>query len=128
MPKPAGMQASRSPPHPAVSWLLPSILALLSLAAAAAIELQPPARGPVAAVFPPWWGAARSMLAAASAGPVVRLGALPSIVVALPAPGGLARLRRAGAWLLLNPAALGGCAAPQSLHPPGPLHPPGNPT
>ena len=110
VPKPARMKASQPARHPAASWLLPSALALVSLAAAAGIELQPAPRGPVAAVFPPWWGGARAMLAAASAGPVVRLGALPFIVVALPVAGdGFARLRGQGAWLLLNPQALGGC-------------------
>jgi hypothetical protein len=91
-------------------WLLPAALALFSLVAVAAIELEPAAQGPVAAVFPPWWSGPRAMLAAASAGPVVRLGALPFIVVTLPAAGGgFARLRRQGAWLLLNPQAVGGC-------------------
>ena len=105
MPKPAGMNGSRPSP-----WLLPAALALFSLAAAAAISLQPAAGGPVAAVFPPWWSASRAMLAAASAGPVVRLGGLPFIVVALPAKGGgRKQLRRQGAWLLLNPQAAGAC-------------------
>ena len=56
------------------SLLLPGLLTLGSIAAALSISLAPPASGPVAAVFPPWWAAARSMLAAANAGSVVRFG------------------------------------------------------
>lgn len=108
MPKPAGMNAYRPS-----TWLLPTALAFFSLAAATAISLQPATGGPVAAVFPPWWSASRAMLAAASAGPVVRLGGLPFIVVAFPPPGGgRLQLRRQGAWLLLNPQAAGGCGGP----------------
>jgi hypothetical protein len=90
---------------------LPLVLAVGALLVCALFELQPVPGGPVAAVFPLWWNGTRAVLAAAPAGAVIRFGALPSIVILQPLPGGGARLRRAGAWALLNPAALGGCTA-----------------
>jgi hypothetical protein len=84
------------------------LMAVLPLAVAAAALLAPPAQGAVAAVFPPWWDAAAAVTAAGAAGPVVRLGALPFVVVVAAADRSV--LRAAGAWLLLDPVALGGCA------------------
>lgn len=94
---------------PLRALVLPSALTLGTLLACAAIELAPAPAGPVAAVFPPWWGGTRAVLAAAPAGAVIRFGALPCIVILQPAPLGRTLLRRAGAWAILNPAALGGC-------------------
>jgi len=84
------------------------LLALLPLGVALGAQAAPPAGGAVAAVFPPWWDAARAFAAAGTAGPVARFGAVPFIVI-VAAPN-RARLRAAGAWLLLDPRALGGCA------------------
>ncbi len=82
-------------------------LAMLTLAP------RPPApEGAVlAAVFPPWWNATRSFLAASEAGvAIIRAGVLPAIlVVRLDHAESRARLREAGAWLLLDPQALGDC-------------------
>ena len=75
------------------------------------MDMEPAAAGPVAAVFPPWWGGTQAFRAAAQTGAVVRFGALPCIVIVLPAQvSGRAALWRAGAWAVLNPAAFGGCA------------------
>jgi hypothetical protein len=94
------------------SWVagyVPLILiGLLPLGVAVAAQFAPPADGPVAAVFPPWWDARSAFVAAGDAGPVVRFGALPFIVIV--AATDRARLRAAGAWLLLDPRALGLCA------------------
>jgi hypothetical protein len=88
----------------------PVTLALASLAASASIALQPAPRGPIAAVFPPWWSAQHTMLAAAQGGPVIRFGAWSFIVITGPGSAATAsELRRQGAWLLLNPVALGAC-------------------
>ncbi len=87
------------------------LMAVLPLGVALGAQARPPAVGPVAAVFPPWWHAARAFAAAGTAGPVARFGALPFIVI-VAAPD-RARLRAAGAWLLLDPRALGGCAQTQ---------------
>lgn len=64
----------------------------------------------VAAVFPPWWTASRSLSAASQAGAVLDAGVLPFVlIVRSPHPGLSARLRAAGALILLNPLGLGGC-------------------
>jgi hypothetical protein len=71
--------------------------------------MQPPPSGLVALFFPPWWGATKSMLAAAADGSLVRFGALPFIVVVAPDSDVSARqIRQSGAWLVLNPE-FGGC-------------------
>lgn len=62
----------------------------------------------VAVVFPPWWGGARSALAALPAGPVAGFGGAGFIVLLPQADP--AALRAAGAWLILPAALLGGCA------------------
>ena len=89
------------------SAVLPAAVCAGSLAAALLLSMAPSPEGPVAAVFPPWWDGARSLAAAAPAGAVVRFGALPFIVVVAPERRDL--LHRAGAWLILDPRALGGC-------------------
>ena len=65
----------------------------------------------VAAVFPPWWSAERTIIAAAAAeASVIRTGALSTIVVVQPArENGLAKLRTAGAWLTIDPQAIAAC-------------------
>ncbi len=89
-------------------YLPAAALALASLAGALQITLQPQPGGAVAAVFPPWWAAPETFTAAAAAGPVIRFGAWPFIVILAPGTKPLA-LRQHGAWLLLNPQALGAC-------------------
>lgn len=69
----------------------------------------------VAAVFPPWWSAARAASAAASAGDIAGAGALSSImIVSSDAPGLDVRLRAAGAIILLSPGLAGLCDVPVS--------------
>lgn len=93
-------------------WLPCTALALSSAIGVATLSLGPPRAGPVAALFPPWWSATRSMRAAASAGRIVRFGAAGFVVVVVPDDAASAdRLHRSGAWLLLDPEALGGCIA-----------------
>lgn len=70
-----------------------------------------PTSGPVVAVFPPWWDAAHSIASAASGGSVLGLGLRDFVVLLAPDEiGGRQRLWHAGAWLLLNPSGLVGCA------------------
>ena len=93
--------------------LLPYAVLVVSLVLTGIAALAPLPGQPVAAVFPPWWGAARAFAAAArSNSPVVRLGLFPNIVI-LPGltTGASSRLHRAGALLLLNAQALGACAS-----------------
>jgi hypothetical protein len=86
---------------------------LASSLGTASLELRPlgTVGAPIAAVFPPWWPADRAFVAAASAGgAVVRAGAWPNILVVAAEDDDLPRrLREAGAWLLVNPIAIGGC-------------------
>ncbi len=84
------------------------LAALVPLAVALASTLAPLPNGPVAAVFPPWWSATDAVASAAAAGRVIRFGAFPFIVVVLATDR--AELRAHGAWVLLDPRALGGCA------------------
>ena len=90
-----------------------TLLLVASTLAFAGLSLAPPQApgAPVAVVFPPWWGATRSFLAASAAGvAVIRAGAIPAIlVVRLDDAASRARLRSAGAVFFLDPQALGGC-------------------
>jgi hypothetical protein len=85
---------------------------LASWVAVAYVSLRLPADAEVAAVvFPPWWDAQQAMSATASANAaIIRTGIVPTIlIVELAKPDGLARLHEAGAWLAVNPQAIGGC-------------------
>lgn len=68
-------------------------------------------RGQIAAVFPPWWDAARGVAAAAAGGAVIRRGALPFVILVAADSAGARRLRQGGAWLLIPAGMFGGCAA-----------------
>jgi hypothetical protein len=88
---------------------------ILSLFAAVAVDAQPRTPGRVAAVFPPWWNAARVIGAAADAGDIAGAGGAPFIVILRGNPATLnQRARDAGALLLLDPALAGVCARPAS--------------
>lgn len=64
----------------------------------------------VAAVFPPWWSAARALSAAAGAGRIVALGHFPSVLIVHGDPARLARrLREAGALLVVDSFLSAGC-------------------
>ena len=91
-------------------WLPAVLLLSGSWLALAALSMQPhPEAKTIAAVFPPWWTGDEAFAAAASTGAaIIRPGAFPTILVLRP-EGGLARLYAAGAWLALDPVALGGC-------------------
>lgn len=67
----------------------------------------------VAAVFPPWWSASHAFTAASGTGAIVNGGTFPFVVIVQSKdPGLAARLRAAGALLLLSPLGLGGCLNP----------------
>ena len=96
------------------AWLVPAGVLACGFLAVAWLALSPKPGQPVAAVFPPWWSAARAFAAAASAGGrVMRTGAWPTLVVVVPEAGGETgfggRLGAAGAWLIVDPQSLGGC-------------------
>lgn len=96
---------------------MPALLLLLASALAlAGTALAPREDGLVAAVFPPGLdrnGVLERVVAADAV--LVRPGAWNWIaVVASTRPGLAARLRAAGAWLVLDPIAAAGCPLPQS--------------
>lgn len=103
---------SQTPRKPIVSPWTPSAgLAIAGLAGALALSAAPDDAASAAGVFPPWWGQARSLAAAQTAGAVLGVGAAPFVVIAASSTPNLpARLRAAGAWLVLDPGVAGGCA------------------
>jgi hypothetical protein len=99
------------------------ILVFILMASAAVLRtgLRPrDALAGVAVVFPPWTSAEDAVLrATAPGGSVVRLGAIPAIVVvSAKDPGYADRVLAAGALLVLDPQALAICAP--VLLPPNP--------
>jgi len=85
---------------------------VLSWIAIAALSLQArPGTEVVAVAFPPWWSTQQVFQAAAAAeAAIVRSTALTAILVVRPDDlDGLARLREAGAWLVMDPQAVAGC-------------------
>lgn len=94
------------------SWLNAAALLLASWTAIAALSLQVPAGAEIVAVaFPPWWSGHQSLSAASSANAaIVRLTAIPALLVVRPdGNDGLMQLRRAGAWLAIDPQAIDAC-------------------
>lgn len=99
-------------------WFGPSALLAGSWIVMAAISIQPREDAEVLAVaFPPWWSTQRALLAAASAkADIVRMTAIPALLVIRPAnDDGLARLREAGAWLAIDPQAISACLETDAL-------------
>ena len=94
------------------AWLNAAALLVASFVAIAALSLQVrPESEVVAVAFPPWWSAQEVLLAASSANAaIVRMTALPALLVVRPDDhDGLTRLRRAGAWLAIDPQAIAAC-------------------
>jgi hypothetical protein len=94
------------------AWLNATALLLASFIAIAALTFQVrPGAEVVAVAFPPWWSAQQIFEAAASAdAAVVRTTALAALLVVKPHDHeGLRRLRKAGAWLTLDPRAVAAC-------------------
>src|ERR1700687_653169 len=94
------------------AWLNAAALLLASWIVIAALSLQVrPGTEVVAVVFPPWWSSQRALRAAASANAaIVRITALPAMLVVRPDDhDGLARLRNAGAWFTIDPLAIAAC-------------------
>jgi hypothetical protein len=95
------------------AWLNAAALLLASWIAIAAWSLQVKAGAEIVAVaFPPWWSGQQVFFATASANAaIVRMTALPTLLVVRPDDNdGLARLRKTGAWLTLYPRAIAACA------------------
>ena len=94
------------------AWLNATALLIASFVAVAALSLQVrPGTEIVAVAFPPWWSTEQTFNAAASAdAAIVRMTAVPSLLVVRPDQhDGLNRLRNAGAWLAMDPQAIAAC-------------------
>lgn len=94
------------------AWLTAAALLIASWIAIAALSLQVrPGAEVVAVAFPPWWTAQQALLATASANAaIVRLTIVPALLVVRPDDkDGLTRLRKAGAWLTIDPQAIAAC-------------------
>jgi hypothetical protein len=94
------------------AWLNAAAFLVLSWIAIAALSLQVrPGAEVVAVAFPPWWSTRQVFHAVAAAeAAIVRSTALPALLVVRPDDlDGLNRLRRAGAWLVMDPQAVAAC-------------------
>ena len=94
------------------AWFNATGLLVASFVGSAALALQVrPGAEIVAVAFPPWWSIQRIFSAAASAdAAVVRLTAIPSVLVVRPdGHDGLTRLRQSGAWLAIDPRVIAAC-------------------
>jgi hypothetical protein len=94
------------------TWLNAAGLLLASVVAVAALSFHArPGVEVVAIAFPPWWSSLQVFDAIASAdAAIVRTTALPTLMVVRPdGQGGLARLRNAGVWLVMDPQAIAAC-------------------
>ena len=94
------------------AWVNATGLLIASFVGVAALSLQVrPGAEIVAVAFPPWWSAQRIFTAAASAdAAIVRITAIPSILVVQPdSRDGLSRLRESGVWLTIDPQAIDAC-------------------
>ncbi len=94
------------------AWANATGLLIASFVGMAALSLHAqPGAEIVAVAFPPWWSSERVFAAAASANAaIVRLTAIPSILVVQPGSrDGLTRLRESGVWLTIDPRAIAAC-------------------
>jgi hypothetical protein len=94
------------------AWLGAAALLITSWIVIATLSLQTRAGTEVVAVaFPPWWKAERALSAAAAANAsIVRMTAIPTLLVVRPdRDDGLNRLYAAGAWLSIDPQAVSAC-------------------
>jgi hypothetical protein len=99
-------------PSPRSAWFNAIGLLIVSFFGIAALSLQVrPGAEIVAVAFPPWWSTQEIFAAAVSANAaIVRITAIPSILVVQPdSHDGLTRLRESGVWLTIDPRAIAAC-------------------
>ena len=93
-------------------WLNAAALLIASWIGIAALSLQVRTGAEVVAVaFPPWWSGQQAFIATASANAaIVRTTAVPALLIVRPDDNdGLTQLRKAGAWLTMDPQAIAAC-------------------
>jgi len=94
------------------AWVNATGLLIASFLAIATLSLQVrPGAEIVAVAFPPWWSTQEIFAAAVSANAaIVRITAIPSLLVVQPdSHDGLTRLRESGVWLTIDPRAVAAC-------------------
>jgi hypothetical protein len=94
------------------AWFNATGLLIASFIGISALSLQVrPGAEVVAVAFPPWWSSQEIFTAIASANAaIVRITAIPSILVVQPdSHAGLARLRESGVWFTIDPRAIAAC-------------------
>lgn len=89
--------------------LATGLVVVLTVLPALAIAARPARPFEAAAVFPPWWDAARVRAAVAPVGEISATGRMETVVTVIGGTDVAAGLRAAGAWFILNPALIG-CA------------------
>jgi len=104
------MRAVRSS-HPAVMVAVTVVVIIATLLPAAQAASRPANPFEVAAVFPPWWSRQRMEAAVGDAGAISTYGGVGAIAVVHGGNDLPQRLRRAGAWLILDPQAALFCGA-----------------
>ena len=98
--------------HRRPAWLNATLLLIASFTGIAGLSFQArPGAEVVAVAFPVWWDSQQAFSAAASANAaIVRVTAVPSLLVVRPdGAEGLSRLHEAGAWLVIDPQAIAAC-------------------
>jgi hypothetical protein len=99
------------------AWLNAVLLLVVSFIGGAALSFQArPGAEIVAVAFPVWWESEQTFSAAASANAaIIRVTAIPSLLVVRPdGAEGLSRLHAAGAWLAIDPQAIAACFTTRS--------------
>jgi hypothetical protein len=94
------------------AWLNATLLLIASFTGIAGLSFQArPGAEVVAVAFPVWWDSQQAFSAAASANAaIVRVTAVPSLLVVRPdGVEGLSRLHAAGAWFVIDPQAIAAC-------------------
>jgi hypothetical protein len=93
------------------AWLNAVLLLIASFIGVAALSFQArPGTEVVAVAFPVWWDSQQAFSAASANAAIVRVTAVPSLLVVRPdGAEGLSRLHEAGAWLAIDPQAIAAC-------------------
>ena len=102
-------------PDGGMHYGMPLAMLLVSTLALPFLSKAPDNSGTVAAIFPPWWDSAAIFSASSDAigpdGSIVGIGSMPFIIILRPRVGqDHASLRKAGAFLILNPEGFKLCA------------------
>lgn len=100
---------SRSRSRPLLNVMASGVVIVVTVLPALDIAARQARPFEAAAVFPPWWDAARVRAAVEPVGEISAIGRMPAVVIVTGGTDVSDGLRTAGAWFILNPA-LVGCA------------------